>query len=76
VVGRDETLLILKSFTSNPTKWWKVLNFMKKNSYTLSDAVQDVYETSSKRDIKERIKNRFIEVLCTNVEDLQDTDVR
>jgi hypothetical protein len=76
VVGRDETLLILKSFTSNPTKWWKVLNFMKKNSYTLPVAVQDVYKTSSKRDLKQRIKKRFIEVLCTDVEELQDPDVR
>ncbi|XP_060605779.1 uncharacterized protein LOC132758240 [Ruditapes philippinarum] len=76
VVGRDETLLILKSFTSNPTKWWKVLNFMKKNSYTLPVAVQDVYKTSSNRDLKQRIKKRFIEVLCTDVEELQDPDVR
>ena len=76
VVGREETHLILKSFTSNPIKWWKVLIYMKKYSRLLSNAVRDFCRSSTKRELKQQIKGLFKEVICADPEELQDLDIR
>ncbi|XP_045205374.2 uncharacterized protein LOC123557765 isoform X2 [Mercenaria mercenaria] len=75
-VGREETLLILQSYTSNPTKWRKIIKYMKRNSNKLRESVQTFYNTSSKKTLKKRIKKRFKEIICTDVDTIQDSEIR
>lgn len=75
-VGLEETLLILQSFTSNPAPWWNILKYIRENADKLPKLVAELYESLSKKQLKQRIKERFEEIVCVDPDIIQDSDIR
>jgi hypothetical protein len=74
--SKEETLLILRAYELHPSSWANVITDIKANIEQLSNNHQLLYRTATSKQLKDRVSNKFGRLLHSNIDTIEDADIR
>ncbi|XP_053403849.1 uncharacterized protein LOC128558473 isoform X2 [Mercenaria mercenaria] len=74
-IGKEETLLILRSYLAHTTKWKDILKYVKQNIGQLPQAAKKLYRTASAKQLRDRMTTKLEKLIYQQAEKIEDKDI-
>ena len=75
-VLKQETLLLLRAYREHPTRWAEILEEIMQNLQHLPDDARNLYKSSSRKQLRDRLSSKFGKLLTTKQEAIDDVEIR
>lgn len=74
--ARLEILLFLRSYSAHPCSWTDILDTMKGNMSQLPDAVKELYNSASRKQLRDRLSAQLNRLLSKPSNKIEDEEIR
>ena len=75
-VSKQETLLLLRAYREHPTRWAEILEEIMQNLQHLPDDARNLYRSSSRKQLRDRLSSKFGKLLTTKQDAIEDVEIR
>ena len=72
--GKNEILLILRSYVAHPTKWGDIVFNIKQNLDQLPPDARQLYEKGSIKQLRDRMSGKLSKLMA--LANIEDTEIR
>ena len=69
-------LKFLTAYQQNPCSWPKILSALQDDLSDLSPEIQSLYNTSTHKQLKQRLSTKLKKLMATKTEKIEDVDIR
>ena len=75
-VSKQETLLLLRAYREHPTRWAEILEEIMQNLQHLPDDARNLYRSSSRKQLRDRLSSKFGKLLTTKQDAIDDVEIQ
>lgn len=68
--------MLMRAYQVHPCSWDKILDSIKENNHTLPSAAKTLYDTASRKQLKDRVSTKLGKLLLTHSEKIANLSLR